>query len=312
MNDKYNLSDEISYLRKNFRNDVKHNFVFLTCLYDENFFINIKNGMNAAAKFLNVNCVFSGSIGLDTESVVKLIYEAVDIGYNGLAIDLIAPEVFDKPVENAVKKGIPVVSFAIDENNNGINKRYSTVSQNFFEAGKILGDKVKKYINPGDSVLFTRHTANVNALEKRKEGILKSLGDIKDKTKIYELVTGNIIEEAVEKLTGFLKSFKDINIIICTGLADTESSGMVVEELSLSCKIFGFDTSVNILNLIKQGYIIYTIDQQAYTQGFYPVIQLFLKANYGFVPYSINAGHALIGEKEVDEIMIESNKGIRY
>ena len=69
----------------------------------------------------------------------------------------------------------------------------------------------------------------------------------------------------------------------------------------------GFDLSPNILRLIKAGHIRFTIDQQPYTQGFYPVVQLALYCRYGLVPSTMDAGAGIIDGSNVERV-IELNR----
>jgi simple sugar transport system substrate-binding protein len=74
---------------------------------------------------------------------------------------------------------------------------------------------------------------------------------------------------------------------------------------------FSENRSPEILKYIKQCHIVFTIDQQHYIQGFYPVIQLTLLKRYGIMPSSMDAGSALITIENVEEIIELSEKHYR-
>ena len=65
----------------------------------------------------------------------------------------------------------------------------------------------------------------------------------------------------------------------------------------------GFDLSPEILRHIRQGRIAFTIDQQPYIQGFYPVVQLALYHRYGIMPASMDAGATLINRENADSVL---------
>jgi simple sugar transport system substrate-binding protein len=46
-----------------------------------------------------------------------------------------------------------------------------------------------------------------------------------------------------------------------------------------------------------------TIDQQPYTQGYYPVVQLALYCRYGIKPSDLDAGAGIVGKDDVDRII---------
>ena len=64
----------------------------------------------------------------------------------------------------------------------------------------------------------------------------------------------------------------------------------------------GFDLSEETLRLIKAGHIRFTIDQQPYVQGFYPVVQLTHFIRYGLVPSDLDAGAGIIDRSNVDRV----------
>ena len=65
----------------------------------------------------------------------------------------------------------------------------------------------------------------------------------------------------------------------------------------------GFDLTPEILRMIKAGTIRFTIDQQPYIQGFYPVVQLTLLKRYGIMPASMDAGAAVIAKDQADSVL---------
>ena len=65
------------------------------------------------------------------------------------------------------------------------------------------------------------------------------------------------------------------------------------------------------LQLIRDGHIRCTVDQQPYIQGFYPVIQLIHYKRYGLMPSDIDAGAAIINRGNVERISDLVQKGYR-
>ena len=62
---------------------------------------------------------------------------------------------------------------------------------------------------------------------------------------------------------------------------------------------------------MKDGVIAFTIDQQPYVQGFYPVVQLGLNCRYGIAPADMDAGAGIITRENVDGVMVLSARGYR-
>ena len=84
---------------------------------------------------------------------------------------------------------------------------------------------------------------------------------------------------------------------------DTQGVGQIIQKHSLQGKVIGggYDLLPGTLKLIDQGFLDFTIDQQPYLQGFYPVIQLFLyKLSGGLVaPSDTNTGLLFVTKANV-------------
>jgi simple sugar transport system substrate-binding protein len=281
-------------------------FVFISTCRDEDFFRPVKKGMADAAKRMGVECKFTGTEGVDVKAQAEMVRKAVADGVDGIALNIIDPKGFDKVVKEAIDAGVPVVAFNVDDNRTP-NARLSAVVQRFDDAGKTLGKGALEFTPPGGEVLMMVHDEGVSALDERLQNAQKVL---KKKGITWEvLVTGTDPEKACEKITKVLRENPKIKTILGTGQADTEGAGLAIERhfVGKGYAAAGFDLSPNILRLIKKGCIRFTIDQQPYVQGFYPVVQLTLYKRYGIMPADMDAGAAVIDKKNVDSV-IELNK----
>ncbi len=275
-------------------------FVFITTCIESRFFDPVIKGMNDAALMLGVDCSFTGTEGVALEAQAQMVRQAVRDGYDGIALNIIDPVAFDEVVQEAMEKGIPVVAFNVDDHATP-NARLSAVCQQLYNAGQALGKKALDYIPPGSHVLMTMHAEGVSALEDRLRGAQDILKD-KDITWTVA-VTGNSAEQSARSITKQLKANPRIRHVLCTGQADTEGAGLAIESSFPGHTAAGFDLSLNTLRLIKAGHIRFTIDQQPYVQGFYPVVQLTHYCRYGIMPSDIDSGATIIDNNNVDRVM---------
>jgi len=276
-------------------------FIFIAPVIHEEFFIPVQKGMKDAARLMGVEATFTGTEGVDAEAQAAMVTKAVEEGYDGIAVDIIDPLAFDEVIYSALKK-VPVVAFNTDDSDSP-NARLSTVSQNLYQAGRKVGVEALKFIEPGSKVLITMHDEGVSALDDRARGIQVEL---KKKDITWKLlITGPVPAEGEKRITRMLKKNPQIEVVLCTGQADTEAAGMAIQEhfAGKGYTTAGFDLSPNILRLIEAGVIRFTIDQQPYSQGFYPVIQLTLLCRYGIKPSDIDAGAFLITKKQAGSVM---------
>ena len=239
-----------------------------------------------------------------------MVSKAVADGYNGIALNLIDPDAFDGVVADAIAKGVPVVGFNVDDNSTP-NARLASVNQRLDVAAQTLAEHALSDIPAGAHILMTKHDEGVSALEDRLRGaqeVLKRKG-----IKWTTIVTGNDAEAGAEIVAKALRENADIRVVLGSGQSDTEAAGRAIEAHFPNQGYWaaGFDLSPKTLELIQNGHIRFTIDQQPYVQGFYPVVALTLNLRYGIAPSNIDAGAGIVDRRNVKQIMQLTAAGYR-
>ena len=171
-------------------------FAFITCCKDSPFYEPVKKGMHDAAKKMGVTCDWFGTEGVDIPAQVALVRRAVADGYNGIALSIIDPKAFDAVVEEAIKRGVPVVAFNVDDNATP-NARLSGISQRFVEAGNALAARVAADVPKNAHVLAMLHDRGISALDERLRGIQEAL---KEKNVRWTVVVTGIDAAKADKL----------------------------------------------------------------------------------------------------------------
>ncbi|WP_428305078.1 substrate-binding domain-containing protein [Lacipirellula sp.] len=283
---------------------------FITCTIDQKFFDPVKQGMRDAAAAMNVECDFLGTAGVDVPAQIAMVRKAVADGYDGIALNIIDAEAFDEVVAETIAKGVPVVSFNVDDHVTP-NARLASVSQQFEAAGKKLAALALPEIPQGAHVLLTKHDEGVSALDERSRGIQAGL-NLKSIT-WTTVVTGNDAVAGAKIVADALRQHPEIRVILSSGQADTEAAGRALEADFPGKEYWaaGFDMSPKTLQLIEAGRIRFTLDQQPYAQGFYPVVQLALNLRYGLTPSSLDAGAGVIDKHNVAEVKQLCEEGYR-
>jgi len=290
--------------------DKQLKFAFITCTVNAEFFKPVKRGMSDAAGIMGVKCDFIGTEGVDVTAQAQMIRQAVTDGYDGIALNIIDPIAFDDAIQEAKDKGVPVVGFNVDDHATP-NGRLSSVNQQLYHAGERLAEYVIPFIPENSHVLLTMHDEGVSALEDRLKGIQNVLKTKKIHWEV--IISGNESPNGAVVIAEYLKTHPQIRIILGTGQSDTEAAGIAIEQHIAGKEYWsaGFDLSAKTLQLIKDGYIRCTVDQQPYIQGFYPVIQLTHFLRYGLMPSDIDAGAAIITKDRVDQVTALTKNGYR-
>jgi simple sugar transport system substrate-binding protein len=266
--------------------------------------------MRDAAEMLGVSCDFRGTKDVDVAAQAAMLRRAVDEGYDGIACNIIDPAAFDAVIQEAIEQDVPVVGFNVDDDATP-NPRLSSVNQKLYEAGRRLAEHVAPSIPAGSQVLLTMHDEGVSALEDRARGLREALRE--KRLRWTTLVTGNDAPQAADRIAETLGRNPDIRIVLGTGQSDTEAAGRALASLPSGQGYWsaGFDLSPATLQMILDGPIRCTVDQQPYLQGFLPVVQLTLYLRYGILPSDIDAGANLIDRSNAAQVLELSKSNYR-
>jgi simple sugar transport system substrate-binding protein len=282
------------------KHDLK--FIFITACIEEDFFKPLWRGVEDAARALGVKTAIAGVRDIDNDAQIRLVRDAIQQGYDGIALNIIHPTAFNEVISEALNSGIPVIGFNVDSKDKG-NRRMSCVCQNSYKAGKLLAKEIYPLIKPEVRVLATLHSKGISALEERLAGIQEGLCELDLEWIIA--VTGTNSKEAANVALEVLRKDSQICAVIGTGQADTEGAAIALSEnfRQRDIVLAGFDLSPQIMQFIKLGIITATIDQQPYVQGFYPVVQLVHYCRYGIRPSDIDSGATVINKKNIISIL---------
>lgn len=272
-------------------------FTLVTTCIDEPFFAEVTRGARDAAKLMDVDCEFWGTQAVDIEAQVAMVRKAIRDGSDGIAVAIIDATAFDAVLAQAKEHGIPVVAFNV---NAQPHSHIPTVAQNLYDGGRAAAFAAAPLIPDHSRVLMTGHDGEAMATDRRNDGIRDGL---KDKGIVWETVaTSGSVDEVEAAITAKLQADQGIRTVFATGLVNTEGAGRAIEKnfSGQGYVVVGFDVSAEVLRLIKAGVVSFTLDQQPYLQGFYPIMQLALAKREGTVPTNIDAGARIIRPGDVD------------
>lgn len=266
------------------------NYQYITGYRNEDFFDDVKRGMNDAAQDFSVEVSFLGVDDGDTQALSRLIDDAIRAGVDGLAVNIVHPTRLHDALLRCKEAGIPVVTFNIDGET---QLRLATVSQNFHEAGMALGKLMCQRVRPGEEILITQHDAGISALDERAAGICEALR-ARD-VRVRRLVAGNTPEIAKASILQVLAENRAIGTILGTGQSDTHGAGLAALALpERTLTIAGFDVCEDILQMLRSGVITATVEQQPYIQGYFPLLLLHQYVCRGMKPFDINTGNSIL------------------
>lgn len=277
------------------------------------FWIPVIKGAEEAGELLGVKVQFMGPEEFSVEREVDYLETAIAQGFDGIGVAISDAEALDEPIARAMKRGIPVVAFNIDDPYTP-NERMAFVGQSFTIAGHVLGEELLKGEEipaNAEAVVLIGEPGNA-ALEERCDGI----EDILDERGIpHERFSAPLADPstAVDMMKSYIRAHPNLKIIAASEFA-TAFAGMAMKELGMEpgeLLLAGFDLTPDHNQMIKEGYVKFTIDQQPYLQGFQTVMLLYLYKEFGLSPTDINTGVAVVGKDDIDQVVELAEAGYR-
>lgn len=277
------------------------------------FWIPVIKGAEEAGELLGIEVQFMGPEEFSVERQVDYLESAVAQGFDGIGVAISDAEALDEPIARAMKQGIPVVSFNIDDPYTP-NERMAFVGQSFTIAGNVLSTELLKgEVIPqnAEAVVLIGEPGNA-ALEERCAGIEQILDEHGIKSERFSAPLADP-STATDMMKSYIRAHPNLKIIAASEFASA-FAGMAMKELGIKpgeILIAGFDLVPDQNQMIKEGYVKFTIDQQPYLQGFQTVMLLYLYKEFGLSPTDINTGVAVVGKDDIDKVVELAEAGYR-
>src|SRR5215207_2384627 len=287
----------------NFPNTPEWNFVFVNHVTTNPFFIPTQYGIEDAQALLGTTSQWTGSEQSVVSEMVDAMNTAISGNANGIAVSIVDPVAFNKPIQKALDNGIPVIAYNANGKGPGTNPALAYVGQDLFQSGVEMGKRIVDLVDEGLVALFIATPGQLN-IQPRIDGAKQAIEDSGANIEIQQVTTGAEITEERSRIEAWYNGHKDVAGMFAVDAGSTQGVAQLMEQSGLheqGVKAGGYDLTPQILELMKAGHIDFTIDQQPYLQGFFPVMQLYLYNISGGItgPAETNTGLVFITPETV-------------
>ncbi len=257
----------------------KWRFVFVNHVTTNPFFVPTQYGIEDACGLLGCTYQWTGSATSNVSEMVNAIETAIAGRADGIATSIVDPKAFNAPVAAAIKAGIPVVSYNADAPANSGNERMAYIGQDLFVSGQMMGQQIEQLVPAGSHIaLFIATPGSLN-IQPRIDGAVAVLKTSSKHFTWDVVATGALVEQELSTVESYYLGHKSVKGMFAVDAGSTQSVGQTMAKYGLHQKGIvggGFDLLPLTLQYIHEGILAFTIDQQPYQQGLYPVIELFL------------------------------------
>src|SRR6185312_917185 len=236
-----------------------YKFTFVNHVTTNPFFVPTQYGIQDACSLLNMDYQWTGSATSDAGEMVRAVNSAI-------AAPIVDPSAFDKPIQAALDAGIPVFAYNADAPRGKKNPRLAYIGQDLYQSGYQMGERIVKLIDSGMVALFIATPGQLN-IQPRLDGASDAIKKSGKKIEVQTIATGATVNEELSKIKSFYLGHQDLKGMFAVDAGSTQGVGQVIKEQKLTEKGVhggGFDLLPTTIQLIKEGFLDFTIDQQPY------------------------------------------------
>lgn len=270
-------------------------------------------GMQEAGNNLGVTTQYTGANEYDINAEVTVLNQVIAQKPAGILLTCINPDALKEPINNAIKQGIPVVTFDADSPD---SSRYSFLATSNEEAGVIAARALAKLVGEKGDVAIVTVLGQLNH-EQRTQGFKDTVAKEFPDMKVVSVQDGKSDQVASAQVAASMMQ-ADPNLV---GIFATEASTGVgvataVKEANKVGKvhIISFDTDKGTLDDVKSGIIDATIAQGTWNMGYWGMMFLYnlkhdlvhpiegdwRQANVAPLPVSVDTGVNVVTKDNAD------------
>ena len=240
----------------------------------------VRNGVEAAARQMDVVVTYRAPDVYSLARMKAMIDQAVASRPDGLVVSIPEPGL-GPAIRRAVRAGIPVVSI---NSGSDVYRRFGVLAhvgqpedRAGFEAGRRLAAAGARRV-----LCVNQQIGNVG-LDARCRGLARAMRDAGGRARVLGVddqsaATPRRIADAVRlgRVDSILALNANSGLEALTAVRSLDRPGSV--------KVATFDLGPDVLQAVRAGKLLFAVDQQAYLQGYLPVILLAERARYGLFP----------------------------
>jgi simple sugar transport system substrate-binding protein len=268
----------------------------------------VKNGVDQGAEDMGVEVEYNAPQTFDMVKMSQLIDAAVATEPDGLVVSIPDADALRESIEKANEAGIPIVSINTGSDVSEDFGALTHVGQTEFIAGEGAGERLAEE-GVDNALCINQEVGNV-ALDQRCEGFEQGLGGPVE----VVAIDMNNPTDARAKIDTAVQQNPDINGVLALGPTGAEPALQALREAGKlqDIKLATFDLAPSVLEAIRDGDMVFAVDQQQYLQGYLPIVFLTNYAQYGVTPESeVLTGPAFVTQENAQQVINLSKRGIR-
>ena len=270
------------------------------------FWKSVHAGAVKAGRELGVTILWQGPLKEDDrEDQIRVVDTLVSRGIQGLLLAPLDDKALRQPVANAVRAGVPVVTF---DSKLESDDPASLVATSNLDAGKLAGMYMGKILGGKGNVIVMRLHEGAASTTAREQGFLEALATFPGiKVISSNQYAGALAEGAYRTGENLLASTKAadgaVQGIFCPNESTTFGMLRALQNSGLAGKIkyVGFDSSDKLVQAMREGQIDALLLQDPFAMGYVGVKTLVAHMRGEKVPKFIDTGATVVTRENMNQ-----------
>lgn len=273
----------------------------------------VANGVDAAARELGVSVSYQAPTSFDMVRMSSMIDAAVASRPSGLVVSIPDADALRASLRAAIAAGIPVVSINSGDDAWQELGLLAHIGQTEYEAGKGGGERLAQA--GARRVLCVNHEVGNVSLDTRCNGVRDALAAAGGTVQVLAVDLADP-DDAQQRIGNALAADAGIDAVITLGPAGAAPAlGALRQANALGRVRFAtFDLSPEVLAAVRDGDVLFAIDQQPYLQGWLGVALLAKYLELGVMPGGgqvIRTGPGFVTAENAARVLELSAQGVR-
>ncbi|MGO1434737.1 MAG: substrate-binding domain-containing protein [Canibacter sp.] len=264
----------------------------------------VRAGAETAAERNNVDLLYSNDH--DGARQAQLVQQAVDQDVDGIVVTLAKADAMAGSVKSAVEAGIPVFSINAGEEAYKDMGVLAHFGQNEYIAGQEVGNQLNEE-GSERAICVIQEQGHVG-LESRCEG----LADTYEGQSEVLYVQGTDMTNVASTITSKLQTNKDIDFVVTLGAPFAMTAIDSIADAGSDARLATTDLNEGVYNAIKDGTMVFGVDQQPWLQGYESVEAVRLLDEGGYVlggGQAVLTGPAVVNADNLDAVAAQFEGG---
>lgn len=235
----------------------------------------VQRGVEQAGQDMGVTVEYQAPGTFDMVAMAQLIDAAVASNPDGLVVSIPDADALGDSIRAAVAAGIPVISM---NSGSDVAKELGVlnhVGQTEYEAGFGGGERMAA-AGVTNALCVNQEVGNV-ALDLRCQGFTDAMAEAGGTVEVLAVDLADPVD-AQQRIDAAISANPDINGMLTLGPTGAAPALAALRDADLLSQIqlATFDLSPEVLEAVRDGDMLFAIDQQQYLQGYLPIVLLTL------------------------------------